>query len=79
MTLGERLKRYRELRGLTQAGLAQASGVGRSDINKLEGGIYQELAVSTCIKLALALEISLDDLAGIREIQAKKKQESVAI
>src|SRR3954469_24716140 len=49
--------------GLTQAQLAEASGVTDETISRIERGRY-EPAVSTLFRLAEALDISLDRLAG---------------
>ena len=49
--------------GLTQAQLAEASGVTDETISRIERGRY-EPAVSTLFRLAEALDVSLDRLAG---------------
>lgn len=52
---------YREYRGLTQAGLAERSGVNRVQIADIEGG-RKSGSVDTIRKLADALSVSVDDL-----------------
>jgi DNA-binding XRE family transcriptional regulator len=61
---GERpLRIYRDLRGLTQNGLAERAGVNRVTIAEIEIGRKQG-SVATLQKLASALGVSVDDLAG---------------
>ena len=60
---GENLLRvWREMRGLTQAALATASGVNRVQIANIESGAKTG-SVATLRKLADALGVGLDDLA----------------
>jgi mRNA interferase RelE/StbE len=56
------LRVYRELRSLTQAGLAELSGVHRVTIAEIETGRKQG-SVDTLRKLAGSLSVSLDDIA----------------
>lgn len=55
------LRIWRELRGLTQAALAQASGVNRVMIAEMESG-RKSGSVATLQKLSAALRVSVDDL-----------------
>lgn len=55
------LRIWRELRGLTQAALAQASGVNRVMIAEMESG-RKSGSVATLQKLAAALRVTVDDL-----------------
>mgnify|MGYP001042132531 CR=1 FL=1 len=55
------LRVYRELRGMTQAALSDASGVNRVQIVNIEGGDAQG-SVQTLRKLADALGVTIDDL-----------------
>jgi transcriptional regulator with XRE-family HTH domain len=61
--LAKRVSAARLRSGLTQAQLAEASGVTDETISRIERGRY-EPAVSTLFRLAEALDISLDRLAG---------------
>ena len=60
--LAERVAAARRRAGLTQAELAEASGVTDETISRIERGRY-EPAVSTLFRLAEALDVSLDQLA----------------
>jgi len=55
------LRVYRELRGLTQMALAMLSGVNRVQITDIESG-KRGGSVETFRKLALALQVTVDDL-----------------
>ena len=56
------VKVWREHRGMTQEGLAKASGVSRTMIAGIEAG-HKRGGVATLKKLAGALKIELDHLA----------------
>jgi transcriptional regulator with XRE-family HTH domain len=60
--LAKRVAAARRRVGLTQAELAEASGVTDETISRIERGRY-EPAVSTLFRLAEALDVSLDQLA----------------
>jgi DNA-binding XRE family transcriptional regulator len=57
------LRVYRDLRGLTQNDLAGRAGVNRVTVAEIETGRKQG-SVSTLRKLAGALGVAVDDLAG---------------
>ncbi len=52
---------YRDLRGMTQAVLSDASGVNRVQIANIESG-QKRGSIDTLRKLADALKVTLDDL-----------------
>jgi DNA-binding XRE family transcriptional regulator len=54
---------YRDLRGMTKAALAAASGVNRVQIVEIEAGRAKG-SIATLRKLADALGVTIDDLAG---------------
>lgn len=67
----ERLRQLRAQAGLTQLQLAVKAGLGLTCIHTLEAGRGQP-SLPTLRKLAAALEVSLDDLAGQAEaVQAE--------
>lgn len=57
------LRVYRDLRGMTQSALAGRSGVNRVTVAEIETRRKQG-SVATLRKLAGALDIAVDDLAG---------------
>jgi len=58
-----RLQLWREYRGLTQEALAQAVGTSKSYIAQIEAG-KKPGAVAVLKRLAAALQVDLNDLAG---------------
>ena len=54
---GSKVRRYRELRGLTQRELAAQSGISQGQISKLEQGKPTSTELGTINKLATALHI----------------------
>jgi transcriptional regulator with XRE-family HTH domain len=65
--LGVRIKTFRTRAGLTQDELARRSGVPRQTIGFVETGIQKSLSLENAIKLAKALNITVDYLAGSME------------
>ena len=62
-TVGDRVRRYRRLRKLTQDQLAEKSEVDRRQIGRLEAGEVLEPAAETLKRLAGALDIPIRLLA----------------
>jgi transcriptional regulator with XRE-family HTH domain len=60
-TLGQNIKYHRTRLGMTQADLAEKSGVYRSHLAGIETGSVNP-AVKTVEKLAVALDVSIEDL-----------------
>jgi transcriptional regulator with XRE-family HTH domain len=65
-TIGERLRRLRTERGLTQDGLAERAGLSVDIVKKLEQGQRASARVSTLTALADALDVTLADLTDKR-------------
>lgn len=59
-----RLKYYRELKGITQTELAEKSGVEQPEISRAEKGV-KDLKGSHLVSIARALECSVDELLGV--------------
>lgn len=60
---GERLRELREAKGVTAYRLAQLAGVSRQTLSSIEVG-RADPSWDTAIRVARALGISLDELAG---------------
>lgn len=58
-TLGGRVRYWREFRQMTQDELADASGVARPHLSRIENDHITDPGVSTIIKLARALRVSI--------------------
>jgi transcriptional regulator with XRE-family HTH domain len=63
VNFGEVLRRLRQEAGLSQAGLAAAAGIHRRQIHRYESG-EQQPALDVAQRLASALGVTLDELAG---------------
>jgi DNA-binding XRE family transcriptional regulator len=63
-TMGQRLRRLRQEAGFTQAQLAAAAGVPIGTLRNWEQGLRTP-RLDTAAKVALALAVSIDALAGI--------------
>lgn len=63
MDLGSRVRTARLGRGLTQAQLAQASGISRVTLNQLEGGTLRDLGFAkvAMVLSQLGLELHIDE------------------
>lgn len=61
---GRRLKQVRELRGQTQAELAERAGLTPVQISHFETGVKPRGSAITLVKLADALSVSIDFLLG---------------
>lgn len=57
-----KLREIRKARGWTQQMLSEKSGVNRVLITRIETGSTAEPAISTLIKLANALGVTIDEL-----------------
>lgn len=66
-TIGDRLKRLRGDRGLTQEELAEASGISRDLISMLERGARTSARLSTIGALAHALDVEVSELVDRRD------------
>ena len=62
--LGRRLKQFRELADLSQNELSKRSGVPRPTITNVENGAQAGMTLDNARKLARALGITIDLLAG---------------
>jgi transcriptional regulator with XRE-family HTH domain len=67
MTLGERIKRLREKRGLGLRELAREANVRHATLSELERGLRADITTETAKKIARALNVSVDYLIGMYE------------
>ena len=63
-----RLKDLRIKRGYTQIKMQQLTGIDQSDYSKIENG-KRYYTFEQCIRIALALNTSMDYLSGITDIE----------
>jgi transcriptional regulator with XRE-family HTH domain len=74
--LPERLKTFREMRGLTQGDLGAKAGMGGASVSHFETG-QRMPTLDSLLKLADALEVSLDALLGRTTIDRAPKVDPV--
>ena len=63
-TLAERIQAAMEIREMTQADLARATGMNTSQITYIVNGRTKDPGFSQIVKIARALDVSLNYLAG---------------
>jgi transcriptional regulator with XRE-family HTH domain len=73
-TLAVLLKRFRKRRDLSQGELAIAAHIPLDTYRALEQGRNTDPKISTCVKLARALGVSLDDFAPAFESGPEPKK-----
>ncbi len=59
-----RLKELRKAKGFTQLQMQMLTGIDQSDYSKIESG-KRNLSFEQCKRVALALDTSMDYLAGL--------------
>ena len=62
-----KLLEYREQKHLTLAVLSKMTGLGTGRLSEIETGITSDPRISTLIKIADALDVTLDELVGRSE------------
>lgn len=60
--IGINIRHTRERKGMTLTALADKVGVAKSTIHRLENGVCEHTSLSTFIKIAEELGVSLDEL-----------------
>ena len=69
-----RLKELRKMRGYTQIKMQMRTGIDQSDYSKIENG-KRYYTFEQCKKIAIALDTSMDYLAGLTdEIKPYKRK-----
>lgn len=61
-----RLKELRKARGYSQVKMQMLTGIDQSDYSKIENG-KRNLSFEQCKRVAVALETSMDYLAGLTD------------
>lgn len=62
--LAKNIKRIRKNKGLTQEKLARLADISNNTLVKIEMGMAKEPTITTMIKIADALGVSIDELVG---------------
>ena len=61
MTLGEKIRKLRKQKELSQEALATEAGINSNHLSRLERGVFQP-SIEVLKKLALSLEVNVDSL-----------------
>lgn len=61
---GKRLKQLRKKAGWSQQKLAEEAGLSYNVITKIEQGAAKNPNIQTMVKLAVAFQVSIDELIG---------------
>ena len=67
--LSENFKKYRKKKGWSQDKLAKLADVTHTTLVKIESGVNKNPTIQTLTKLADALEVSIDELVGRRQLR----------
>ncbi|NFH01586.1 helix-turn-helix transcriptional regulator [Clostridium botulinum] len=67
--LGKNIQRIRTERNISLNELARKSSVSASTISKVENGVTDDLKTNTAIKIAKALNVSLEELVSNTSIE----------
>jgi len=62
--IGDNIRKVRKKNGMSQEKLARRADISLNTLTKIESGFAKKPTIQTVIKLAKALEISIDDLVG---------------
>lgn len=68
-TLGSIIKDAREATGLSLRGLARKTGLSPAHISQIEGGARKSPGFHSIAKIAVALSLSLDDVAAVSALR----------
>lgn len=72
--ISKQIKKFRERKNWSQRKLAEEAGIGYTVVTKLEQGVAKEPTIQTIIKLADALETSIDELVGRKKGYLKNER-----
>lgn len=73
MSISDSLRRLRKARGLTQQRLAEKAGVSMIVVTKIEQGTTKDPAMSSLVKMADVLDVSIDELIDRKSPKQSKK------
>ena len=65
--IGNNLRKLRKKKGLSQEKLARLADISLNALTKIESGFAKKPTIQTVVKLAKALDISIDELVKERE------------
>jgi len=60
--IGNNIKKFRKVKGLTQDNLARKAGIPYTTLAKLESNVIRKPSVQTVAKIAIAVGVSIEKL-----------------
>ena len=60
--IGDNIKKFRKKKELTQDGLARKADIPYTTLTKLESNVVKKPSVQTVVKIAKALDVSVEEL-----------------
>lgn len=60
--MGEKIKKLRESKGISQYRLAELTGINRSTINRYENGSIQKISFDNLLKICEALGVDIKEI-----------------
>lgn len=73
--VGKNIRKYRRMRGWTQEKLAEKANYSKQFISNIENDTHQTFSLGTLWKIALTLEVGIDQL--VKEEQSINNREHV--
>jgi transcriptional regulator with XRE-family HTH domain len=64
-TISSQIKKWRAKRGLTQDALSKKADIPFTTLSKIESDVIKNPSISTLVKIAKGLSVSLDELVNI--------------
>lgn len=77
-SVGQKLKAIREKKGLSHPDLESLSGVKSRTLQDVEYGVTKQPGFETVVKMATALDVSLDELIGHKTSESATRDQIVA-
>ena len=74
--LAKNIRKLRIKKGLSQEKLARLADISNNTLVKIEMGMAKEPTITTIVKIANVLDISIDKLVGRREYKSKRNCKS---
>jgi transcriptional regulator with XRE-family HTH domain len=79
MSIGHRVRKRREIRGLTQHELAAITGIAQTLISRIERGVNTNPGAEVLKRLAIALHCSIDYLVDLYDVDHDDTLTSAAL
>jgi transcriptional regulator with XRE-family HTH domain len=71
--LAQNIRKLRKQKGLSQEKLARLADISTATLVKIEAGVAKEPTITTVTKIAVALEVSIDEIVGRKVLCGEKR------